>query len=123
MLLRTLIIVALFVASCAFAGEGPEEPVLLSVFLATGFVLSAPLQVEDLERASLAEIAGSDRIPQAPFGFSNSKWQAFKLLVQPGDVIVRARSSPESWRSLAGWRGLLLVRDGVVIGIFTEAVS
>lgn len=57
------------------------------------------------------------RFPDAakPFGFNNEKWQALKSMMQPGDELWIFCSSAESWKDLAGRRGIVLLRNGEAI--------
>lgn len=48
-----------------------------------------------------------------PFGYSNSKWEALKARMQPGDELWTFSSSPASW--LAGSAGVALVREGRIV--------
>jgi hypothetical protein len=57
------------------------------------------------------------RFPDAarPFGFNNQKWEALKSTMQPGDELWIFCSSAESWKDLAGRRGIVLLRNGQAI--------
>jgi len=57
------------------------------------------------------------RFPDAakPFGFNNEKWEALKSMMQPGDELWIFCSSAESWKDLAGRRGIVLLRNGEAI--------
>lgn len=123
--MRILAFLLLFFCSLAFGEADPsEELLLLSDLQARGYSVSEPLSVQFLEAESLAELENdAPRVPRVPFGFANAAWQRLKSKVEPGDVIVRAKSPPKAWRDLAGWRGLLLVREGIVIDSLTEEVS
>jgi hypothetical protein len=123
MLLRVFILLAMLMSTPAVATQERDSPFPLADLIERGFEISSPLSVEEIERASLAEFAGLARVPQVPFGFKNAEWETFKSRMEPGDVIVRARSSAASWAGLAGWRGLLLVRAGLVVEAISEAVS
>jgi len=69
--------------------------------------------VEDAE----AQYPGNPKRPGAekPFGFISDQWEALKAAMQPGDELYAYRSSPETWRALAGRSGYALVRDGKVV--------
>jgi hypothetical protein len=50
-----------------------------------------------------------------PFGYCNAEWERLKRAMQPGDELYHFSSSPESWKHLAGRRGIALVRNGEII--------
>jgi hypothetical protein len=121
-----LLLIAALLSLAPFAPllAADEEVVQLAELEALGYTRSDPLSIEEIERESLEELkSGAPRVPQVPFGFANEDWEEFKLQYQPGDTILRVRSPPKSWQSLAGWEGLILVRDGTIIASIAERVS
>jgi len=58
-----------------------------------------------------------------PFGYSNSKWEALKAGMQPGDELWTFTSSPASWRALAGSAGIALVREGRIVATIVTMMN
>jgi len=121
---RSLLLALLMVTQALALPTADQDGVRLDDLLERGFTHSAPLSIAEIEQKSLEELkVDSSRVPQLPFGFANGDWEEFKAQVKPGDEILRVCSSPDSWASLAGWEGLVLVRDGIIIASITETIS
>ena len=58
-----------------------------------------------------------------PFGSADANWIKFKSGIQPGDKIYDFASSPESWASLAGRAGYVLVRNGKPVDTFVTLMN
>jgi hypothetical protein len=87
-------------------------------------VVSGPLSVAAIEQEELAEMKEHPHAPQAPFGHINDEWENLKAGMRPGDEIFRVDyfyhgnySEPQG-----GWRGLVWVRDGVIVESLVEII-
>jgi hypothetical protein len=118
-----LVTFALFASTSSLAVSAADELVPLQQLRERGYSISEPLSLAAIEQASLEQIAKSPHAPQVPFGLINAQWEEFKSKAKSTDVILRVRSPSDSWQSLAGWAGLVLVRDGIIIASITERVS
>ena len=60
---------------------------------------------------------------QKPFGYCNAEWEKLKSQMKPGDVLRKFCSDIESWRKLAGRKGIALVRGGIVIAVICTTMN
>jgi hypothetical protein len=71
-----------------------------------------------VSEAEAAHMVQTDRLgPEPiPFGFQNDRWRDLLAEMQQGDELWEFCSSQESWARLAGRAGIVLVRNGEIIG-------
>ena len=64
---------------------------------------------------------------EADHRFSNGglskEWKELAARMQPNDTFHFVSSSPETWDMLMGREGVVLVRDGVVVGGIVTAMN
>lgn len=58
-----------------------------------------------------------------PFGFQYDQWRTLVDRMEPTDELWEFSSSVESWRALAGRRGICLVRDGRIVDSIITMMS
>jgi hypothetical protein len=75
------------------------------------------ITIQDAEAKNMVKI-GDQFIP---FGNINFQWKSILDRLQEGDELYEFESPSESWKNLAGRKGIALVRDGeIVIDLVTE---
>lgn len=126
-LARWILIFSCFLAGCS--GVPPQTfetfyPDRLSQRLELGWWVSSPLTVEEIELKSVEELKDSNGVPQVPFGFANTEWEAMKALMQPGDVLVELGFSRRLRDgSLDLQTGYALARNDVIIAEIVTLVT
>lgn len=77
-----------------------------------GYRVTRQLSVEQVEAENVTFHDGQE----IPFEHENPKWHALLAQMQEDDELWLTSSSDEQWDALMGFEGILLVRNGKVIG-------
>ena len=85
--------------------------------------LSKPLTLKYVEQKQTVTFEHSGEKKTLPFGRINSDWEALKSSYRDGDCLIHFRTGEESWKSLYGREGYLLIREGKIIGIIITKAS
>ena len=84
-----------------------------------GYTVSGPFMVCEIEPWETVSILGVDlatlRLLKPPLGGCNNRWQEMKKMRRKGDVLYFFRSPPDTWQSLCGREGYVLIRDEEVV--------
>jgi hypothetical protein len=86
-------------------------------------IISGPLSAEALEQESLEALRKNPHASQTPFGHDNDKWERFKANRRPGEIFRVDHFYPGNYAGpQGGWRGLIGVRDGVIVESLVEII-